>query len=55
MRLLTTPRTLGRSFNPVSFYYCFDPAGETVLAIVAEVTNTPWGERHAYVMDARGG
>ena len=29
VRLLTTPRTFGRSFNPVSFYYCFDAAGET--------------------------
>jgi DUF1365 family protein len=54
VRLLTSPRTFGRSFNPVSFYYCFDPADE-LEAIVAEVTNTPWGERHSYVMDARGG
>ena len=54
IRLLTTPRTFGRSFNPVSFYYCFGAGGE-VEAVVAEVTNTPWGERHAYVMDARGG
>jgi DUF1365 family protein len=53
VRLLTMPRTLGRSFNPVSFYYCFDGDG-SVLAVVAEVTNTPWGERHAYVMDAQG-
>ena len=54
VRLLTTPRTFGRSFNPVSFYYCFG-AGDEVEAVVAEVTNTPWGERHAYVIDARGG
>lgn len=48
--LLTNLRTLGRCFNPVSFFYCFDPAGEHVEAVVAEVTNTPWGERHAYVL-----
>jgi DUF1365 family protein len=54
IRLLTAPRTFGRSFNPVSFYYCFGD-GDEVEAVVAEVTNTPWGERHAYVMDARGG
>jgi len=40
----------------VSFYYCFDPDGERVCNVLAEVTNTPWGERHAYVMDlARDG
>ncbi len=55
VRLLTTPRTFGRAFNPVSFYYCFDRDGETVQFVVAEVTNTPWGERHSYVMDARDG
>jgi DUF1365 family protein len=52
--LLTNLRTLGRCFNPVSFYYCFDPTGSDVEAVVAEVTNTPWGERHAYVLDPAG-
>ena len=52
IRLLTHLRTLGHCFNPVSFYYCFAPDGETLEAIVAEVTNTPWGERHAYVLQA---
>ena len=47
-------RYLGRGFNPVSFHYCLDAAGERVEAVVAEVTNTPWGERHAYVLDAAG-
>ena len=31
-----------------------DAAGERVEAIVAEVNNTPWGEQHCYVLDARG-
>jgi len=53
IRLLTTLRTLGRCFNPVSFYYCFDGA-ETLRAVVAEVTNTPWGERHVYVLTGDG-
>jgi uncharacterized protein len=48
--VLTNLRTLGRVMNPVSFFYCFDPSGERVEAVVAEVTNTPWGERHAYVL-----
>ena len=52
IRLLTHPRSFGYCFNPVSFYYCFDLAAERVQAVVAEVTNTPWGERHAYVLGA---
>ena len=38
--------------NPVSFYYCFDAYGGRVEALVAEVNNTPWGERHCYVLSA---
>jgi uncharacterized protein len=49
VRLLTSLRYLGHSFNPVSFYYCFDP-DERVQAVIAEVQNIPWGERHAYVL-----
>lgn len=37
--LVTLPRVLGYTFNPVSFYFCYDRAGEPVAAI-AEVTNT---------------
>jgi DUF1365 family protein len=54
VRLLTNLRYFGTCFNPVSFYYCFDSAGEHVDSIVAEVTNTPWGERHAYVLEPHG-
>ena len=53
IRLLTHLRYLGFVMNPVSFYYCFDRTGLQVDAIVAEITNTPWGERHAYVFDRR--
>jgi hypothetical protein len=52
VRLLTQLRCLGVIFNPVSFYYCYDEPGERVEAIVAEITNTPWNERHAYVLAA---
>jgi hypothetical protein len=59
VRLLTQLRSFGHCFNPVSFYYCLhdddDDAGERVEAIVAEVTNTPWGERHAYVIPGTRG
>lgn len=47
--LLTIPRTLGIRMNPVSFYYCQDSSGE-LEAVVAEITNTPWDERHLYVV-----
>jgi DUF1365 family protein len=49
IRLLAAPR----GFNPVAFYYCFD--GSELRWIVAEVTNTPWGERHSYVLGPKGG
>ena len=54
VRMLTVPRCLGIAFNPVTFYYCFAADGVALDAVVAEITNTPWRERHAYVLDARG-
>ncbi len=53
IRVLTSPRTLGTCFNPVSLYYCFD-ADERLDSVVAEVTSTPWLKRHAYVLRAEG-
>ena len=51
--VLTQPRVLGYVFNPVSFYYCHDVAG-ALHSIVAEITNTPWKERHSYVLPVAG-
>jgi len=50
IRLLTQPRYFGFLINPVSFYFCFDRSGTELLAVIAEVTNTPWGERKCYVL-----
>ncbi|MGC4083330.1 MAG: DUF1365 domain-containing protein [Vicinamibacterales bacterium] len=50
VRLLTHLRYAGYSFNPVSFYFVYDAEGERVEHIVAEITNTPWKERHCYVL-----
>ena len=50
IRLLTHLRYFGYCLNPVSFYYCFSPAGDVLETIVAEITNTPWNERHQYVL-----
>ncbi|MEA2347723.1 MAG: uncharacterized protein QOG62_1510 [Thermoleophilaceae bacterium] len=54
VRLLTNLRRLGHNFNPVSFYYCFSEDGEMIEATIAEVTNTPWGETHSYVVPGGG-
>nr|WP_111299485.1 DUF1365 domain-containing protein [Paracoccus saliphilus] len=45
--LVTTPRTAGYGFNPVSFWLCRDRAGD-LRAVLAEVSNT-FGERHLYL------
>jgi DUF1365 family protein len=50
IRLLTHLRYWGYCFNPISFYYVFDETDSYLQVIVAEVTNTPWGERHCYVL-----
>ena len=52
--LLTHLRCFGHNFNPVSFYWCFGRDSGRVEAVVAHVTNTPWGESHSYVLDAAG-
>ncbi len=50
IRLLSHIRQFGYNFNPVSFYYVFDSTGERLETVVAEITNTPWDERHSYVL-----
>eukprot|EP00250_Pteridium_aquilinum_P024569 c2925_g1_i1 orf=81-1100(+) len=52
--LLTVPTSVGYEQNPLSVYYCFDD-DETHLSIcIAEVTNTPWGERVTFLFDPNG-
>ena len=52
IRMLSQLRNFGHCFNPVTFYYCYDIADTRVETIVAEITNTPWRERHSYVLPA---
>ena len=52
IRMLTHLRYFGYCMNPVTFYYCFDATGTAVRYVVADINNTPWDERHAYVLDA---
>lgn len=49
---LTQPGWLGHSFNPVNFYFC--ERDGTLMALLLHVTNTPWGDKHCYVLDGRG-
>lgn len=52
IRLLCMPRVLGYVFNPLSIFYCHCQSGE-LTAVVLEVNNT-FGERHCYLVEARG-
>lgn len=50
IRLTTQLRTLGYYFSPINLFHCYSLDGESVEFIVAEVTNTPWLQRHCYVL-----
>lgn len=50
IRVLTQLRTFGIYFSPLNLFYCFDEEGDDLSAVVAEVSNTPWNERHWYVL-----
>ncbi len=52
--LLAHPRTIGWLFNPISLFYCYNSSGTDVEALVCEVTNTPWHERHIYAVGGPG-
>lgn len=49
VRMLTNLRYFGFIINPITVYYCFDD-NEKLQAMVLEVTNTPWGQRHCYAL-----
>lgn len=50
IRMLANLRYFGFNINPIVSYYCFDES-ENLQFIVAEVTNTPWGQRKCYVLE----
>ena len=45
--IITHLRTFGYCFNPVSFYFLWNENRTHPTALMAEITNTPWGERYA--------
>lgn len=48
--LLANLRYFGISMNPIACYYCFSEDESRLEFLVAEVNNTPWNERHSYVL-----
>ncbi|KAL0352843.1 UNVERIFIED_CONTAM: hypothetical protein Sangu_0865600 [Sesamum angustifolium] len=51
--LLTIPPSVGYEQNPLSLYYCYDVEGSkrVLRKCIAEVTNTPWGERVTFLFN----
>ncbi|KAK6124049.1 hypothetical protein DH2020_042195 [Rehmannia glutinosa] len=51
--LLTIPPSVGYEQNPLSLYYCYDVEGSSRILrkCIAEVTNTPWGERVTFLFN----
>ncbi len=50
VRMLTNLRIMGSCFNPVTFYYLFEPNADRPSLILAEVNNTPWNQRYSYLI-----
>ena len=50
VRMLTHLSYFGYCFNPITLNYCFDDSGNYIESVVADVSNTPWGERCCYVL-----
>ncbi|MCG6202075.1 DUF1365 domain-containing protein [Psychromonas antarctica] len=42
-------RCFGLYFSPINLYYCFDK-NDQLICLLAEVSNTPWNERHYYLI-----
>ena len=58
IQLITHPRYFGHIFNPVSFYLCYEHGqnpgnGDVPKVILAQITNTPWKERHVYCLECQ--
>ena len=50
IRLLTQLRNFGYYMSPLNLFFVFDALGRRVEYIVAEVNNTPWNQRHCYLL-----
>jgi len=55
VKILTNPISAGYVQNPISVYYCYcSDEAQTLDKCIAEVTNTPWGDRVRFVFNPRG-
>ena len=48
--MLTQVRCFGLYFSPANFYFCYDNQDKCNY-MLAEVSNTPWHEKHYYLVD----
>lgn len=48
--MLVQVRCFGLYFSPANFYFCYDAQG-ACHCMLAEVSNTPWNQRHYYLID----
>jgi len=48
--MLVQVRCFGLYFSPANFYFCYDEE-DNCTQMLAEVSNTPWNERHYYLID----
>jgi hypothetical protein len=48
--MLVQVRCFGIYFSPANFYFCYDNTGNCTQ-MLAEVSNTPWNERHYYLVN----
>ena len=49
IKMLIQVRCFGVYFSPANFYFCYDKEGDCTQ-MLAEVSNTPWNERHYYLV-----
>jgi len=48
--MLVQVRCFGIYFSPANFYFCYDQ-NDKCTYMLAEVSNTPWNERHYYLVN----
>ena len=51
--MLAQCRCLGIYFSPINFYFCYDEQ-QVCRYMLAEVSNTPWNQRHYYLLSLEG-
>lgn len=51
--MLVQARCFGMYFSPANFYFCYDSDGQCRY-MLTEVSNTPWNQRHYYLVDLNG-